>query len=727
VPFQNNNPANIKETMRTKLFALAAAVLAAPPIAAAETPGPPQASDWLLVPVHARSRLEVREDGKELVLANGLISRTFRTAPNLASISFKNLGNGAEYLRALTPEAGITIRGQRWEIGGLKGQPDRGSFDPAWLARLQASSNAFRYAGHRVGKPEARYPWQPRFGARPVPWPPQGLRLTLDFTAPPAASDPTNRLAGVTASVHYEIYEGLPVLAKWVTISNAGRHEIILDKLESELLAVTPDQRRRLLVDCDQVHPASPTWVSDPGWSTFAPVNPGDARFLPHPQEYFLRCEYVRGPAAPVAPGRSFESFRTHELLLDTDDSERRGLAHRRMYRTLAPQATENPIFMHLRGSDSASIRRAVDQCAEVGFEMVILTFWSGFNMESEDPAYIARIQADFAYAHSKRIKIGGYVLFATTAAKGPAHDALDPASLKPNGSLCLGSEYTEAYFAKLFRFMEATGMDVIETDGPYHGYECASTQHKYHRGRDDSRWVQWERQGLFYRGCRERGIYINSPDWYFFQGSNKYPMGYREENWSLPRELQILIARQNIYDGTVHKTPSMGWMMLPLTEYHGGGPAATIEPLHEHLDAYQAHLAQNFGCGVIACYRGPRLYDTEETKAVVKRWVDFYKKYRDILDSDIIHVRRPDGRDLDCMLHVNPGLPHKGLAVVFNPLSQKVQQTLKLPLYYTGLTGAARIREQEGPSTSFPLDRQCNVQVPVAIPANGSTWFVIE
>ncbi len=46
---------------------------------------------------------------------------------------------------------------------------------------------------------------------------------------------------------------------------------------------------------------------------------------------------------------------------------------------------------------------------------------------------------------------------------------------------------------------------------------------------------------------------------------------------------------------------------------------------------------------GVSACYRGYRVYDSDETKALVKKWVDFYKKYRDILTSDIVHVRRPD------------------------------------------------------------------------------------
>jgi hypothetical protein len=47
-----------------------------------------------------------------------------------------------------------------------------------------------------------------------------------------------------------------------------------------------------------------------------------------------------------------------------------------------------------------------------------------------------------------------------------------------------------------------------------------------------------------------------------------------------------------------------------------------------------------NSGAGVAACYRGYRLYDTNATKALVTKWVNFYKKYRPILIRDIIHVR---------------------------------------------------------------------------------------
>ena len=203
--------------------------------------------------------------------------------------------------------------------------------------------------------------------------------------------------------------------------------------------------------------------------------------------------------------------------------------------------------------------------------------------------------------------------------------------------------------------------------------------------------------------------------------------MGYREVNWSLPRALQVIHTRQNIYDGTWQKTPSMGWMFVPLTQYHGGGAAATIEPLDEHLDHYERMLQSNLALGVQACYRGPRLYDTERTRAMVRRWVAWFKAHRDILESDLIHGRRADGRDVDWMLHVNPALPTKGMLVVFNPLNQPVQRTLRVNLYYTGLTDVARVREQDGPPREYRLARDYTIRLPVQAPAQGMNWFAIE
>ena len=235
------------------------------------------------------------------------------------------------------------------------------------------------------------------------------------------------------------------------------------------------------------------------------------------------------------------------------------------------------------------------------------------------------------------KVEVGGLI-----GAK--IHNFLDPqGARRPQGrpggmifgnSPCLCSRWGLDYFAKLRQFFEQTGCGVLEHDGSYPGDVCASTNHPGHSGWPTRNGSSGRRSPVFYQWCRGRGIYLNVPDWYFLAGSTKIGMGYRETNWSLPRDEQEIIERQNIFDGTWEKTPSMGWMFVPLTEYQGGGAAATIEPLKEHLPHYEARLANLFGAGVQACYRGPRLYDTDETKAVVKRWVDFYKQHRPILDS---------------------------------------------------------------------------------------------
>jgi hypothetical protein len=203
--------------------------------------------------------------------------------------------------------------------------------------------------------------------------------------------------------------------------------------------------------------------------------------------------------------------------------------------------------------------------------------------------------------------------------------------------------------------------------------------------------------------------------------------MGYREGNWSLPRRQQEIIERQNIFDGTWEKTPSMGWMHVPLVEYQGGGSEATIEPLADHLPHYGQRLADLFGAGVQAAWRGKRLYDTPETLDLVKRWVSFYKKHRAILDADIIHVRRPDGREIDAILHVNPDNTEKGLLMVYNPLNHTVKKDLTVNIYYTGLSSIARISENDGREGSFKINRSFEVTIPVTVKANSESWYIIK
>ena len=291
----------------------------------------------------------------------------------------------------------------------------------------------------------------------------------------------------------------------------------------------------------------------------------------------------------------------------------------------------------------------------------------------------------------------------------------------------CLSSDWGYEYFDKIKTFFQKTGMRCFEHDGSYPGDVCASTTHTHHKGLEDSQWNQFHKITDLYKWMRAEGIYMNVPDFYFLNGTNKTGIGYREANWSLPRDRQIIHARQLNYDGTWDRMASACWSFVPLVEYQGGGAEATLEPLSEHLFEYKTHMIQNYGAGVQACYRGPRLYDTPQTKEMVTEVIRWYKKYRNILNSDIIHLRRPDARDWDGLMHVNPNLKEKGFAMFYNPTDTVMVRTIQLPLYYSGLTQTARVREQEGKPVTYRLDRNYTIELKVTIPANGYTWYVIE
>ena len=187
-------------------------------------------SDWLVVSLDRPVQLKQRPDKNEVVLTNGLISRTFRTVPNFATIDYANLMTGASLIRGVKPEAIIELDGQQVEVGGLKGQPDYAYLDPSWLEEMTSNPEAFQFIDYSTDEPKARYHWQTERHASNSPWPPRRLSLTANFQPPHLFRE---KYKGLTVSVHYEMYEGIPVLCKWVTVKNSSVAEIIVGAVES--------------------------------------------------------------------------------------------------------------------------------------------------------------------------------------------------------------------------------------------------------------------------------------------------------------------------------------------------------------------------------------------------------------------------------------------------------------------------------------------------------------
>jgi hypothetical protein len=110
-----------------------------------------------------------------------------------------------------------------------------------------------------------------------------------------------------------------------------------------------------------------------------------------------------------------------------------------------------------------------------------------------------------------------------------------------------------------------------------------------------------------------------------------------------------------------------------------------------------------------------------------VIRKITHYKKYREILNADIIHLRRPDGRDWDGILHVDPQLEIKGYVMLYNPTAKEIDRSISLPLYYTGLEESASITIGEREAADYSISRDYSVVVDVTIPANGSVPILIK
>ena len=194
----------------------------------------PRPADWLIDPSPFKARITRDDRRQEITVTNGLIERVFRLAPNAATVDFRNLMTGESILRAVGPEAKVGIGGRSFAVGGLTGQPEHAYLLPEWLDSMAADPEAFRFRDVRIGLIEPRMEWKRKRPAASSQWPPAGLSLTLEFEPPAGA------VAGVAVSVHYEIYDGLPLLAKWLSVDNRGPGPITLESFASE----DPGRRR---------------------------------------------------------------------------------------------------------------------------------------------------------------------------------------------------------------------------------------------------------------------------------------------------------------------------------------------------------------------------------------------------------------------------------------------------------------------------------------------------
>ena len=310
-----------------------------------------QQNDWLVRKQDAKTRLVKTASG--LKLTNGLIERTFATQPDGYFCTTDLRRGDRSFFRALAPEANVTLNGQPFNIGGCLGQPEnRYEFWYAERWPLSKDPAAFAYRNYSLTKPSKSFEWRARSGAPSVPWPPKGLRLTVEFAH---AS-----LQNVRVFIHYEMYDNIPAYRKLVSIRNDGSDTITVDSLVVELFRAQNWGPQRITalaerwdnspVPNDQQVPPVPNsllresprfWYADPHYDRCC----DDTQLhVPYTAYTFLVAGYVGdvrfgGPTGPgwvLAPGSSRSSSSIRLILHDADDAERQGLAVRETLKAIA-------------------------------------------------------------------------------------------------------------------------------------------------------------------------------------------------------------------------------------------------------------------------------------------------------------------------------------------------------------------------------------------------------
>lgn len=526
-------------------------------------------------------------------------------------------------------------------------------------------------------------------------YPPAGQAIELSYK---------NDKLNLFIKVHYEIYNSIPTIMKQVFVTNNSTNNINIENIKTDILNITKN-KDRIFFD-----------------SNFNALNFSDVR-LDIFSDHYARYVYDILDFSPkykmnieVKPKETIASIISYETAFVAEYYEQKWIEIKTVYRFLAPWIMDSALFFHLISNSSSKLKKAVDQCAEVGAEMIIQSFGSGVRMQSKSDRYLNRIKRAYDYGHSKGIRMGAYTL----AYVKNYLPIMSPEAINHDYShicRCLATEWAQKYTKSIINFLDKTGADAIEIDGPYGMQLCSGGKTHLHKDFTDSQYKQWKLSiDDWYKQMKSRNIYINAPDWHFLNGTNRCPIGYEEIAFSEKRAEQLVVSRIYYYKGTFTRNPSQGWGFLPLNVYHGGGESARFSPTDKNRFEYDWALAQIVASGVWPTLRGTNVYDSEVGKEILKRWISVYKKHRQVLNGipvhflpPIINKNNPERTTcLDAIMTQNPSGEEKGFVMFFNQTDADIEKTVTIPVYYTGITNL------ETPPPPFPNTKNCDIEYPV-------------
>jgi hypothetical protein len=308
--------------------------------------------DWLIQPISKKAEIVV--NNQYINLDNGLVKRSFYMGANLACIDYTNLTTGQQLLRSIEPEARVVINGNSYNVGGLIGQSEKAYLIKGSEKSLTTDKDAFQFKAYQIQIISDYIRWKPNSWLSNKKQPTgKSIRLLFISKKP--------ELQNILISVMYNIYDGIPLITKWIEIVNNGEQKVKINRVVNEVLGLVEEEsavvgkpevmkkQHGIYVETNyafnnamryDISDQTTHWKTDSSYTSQVNYN--------FETPCLLEIYPERAPGIELARGETFKSVRTNELLMDSYDRQRRGLMLRKMYRTIAPWTTQNPIFMHL-------------------------------------------------------------------------------------------------------------------------------------------------------------------------------------------------------------------------------------------------------------------------------------------------------------------------------------------------------------------------------------------
>eukprot|EP00038_Savillea_parva_P010018 m.187380 g.187380 ORF g.187380 m.187380 type:complete len:1011 (+) comp17050_c0_seq1:40-3072(+) len=347
--------------------------------------------------------------------------------------------------------------------------------------------------------------------------------------------------------------------------------------------------------------------------------------------------------------------------------------------------------------------------------------------------------------------------------------------------SMCGATAFFTAMAESITDWWRATAVSAVDQDGGESNRACANTSHAHHHGVNDSIWMEYQAVRDLYQTYLSLpagyatsvvppvGIIFGMPGSVISAGQSKVPGGYSEMTFSLPRWVWIDRTRERLMAMNEDTVIRQRFYPIPLSApYHPSAPdptdpnkfrpvighdsVATLSPLEQHVDEIEWALSGVFGSGATPLIRGYKLWDGPQSKEVVTKWIAWAKKYRRVLSSEFLVLEQGTtcwGRGdpvpnatctstgVDAILHRAPqayygDISERGLAMVWNPTLSAVNVTLKVPLYYAGLsveggTHSVMVSKEGAAAMPYALGTNDTISIQVSLGPRKLTWFVIS